>query len=70
MVIEAFLNLSEVTDDIDEATISVLERFVIIMYDRTSNCTDLNTAHKQLFTNKSCTLELLPPTSDAFIQHV
>jgi len=70
VVTEAFLNLCEVTDDIDEATISVLERFVIIMYDRTSGCTDLNTARKQLFTKKSRTLELLPPTLDAFIQHV
>ncbi len=40
------------------------------MYDRTSGCTDLNTARKQLFTKKSRTLELLPPTLDAFIQHV
>ena len=49
MVTEAFSNLCEVTDDIDEATISVLEQFVIIMYDRTSDCTYLNTARKQLY---------------------
>src|SRR6218665_1708122 len=45
-------------------------RIVTIMYDRTSDCTDLNTGRKQLFTKKSRTLKLLPPTSYAFIQHV
>jgi|SRR6218665_382799 len=64
---QAFLNLHEVTDEIDEATLCVLERFVIIMYDRTSEYTDLDTVCKHLFTKNSRVLELLP---DAFIQHV
>ena len=49
---------------------TILERFVIIMYNRTSECTDLDSAHKFLFTKKSRQLELLPPTSNAFMQHV
>src|SRR6218665_1789141 len=70
VVTEAFLNLSSADDCLDDATLSVLERFIIIMYDRTSECIDLNTARMNLFTKKSRSLELLPPTSDAFLQHV
>jgi len=67
---EAFIILQQGLEEIDDATISVVERFVIIMYDRTSDCSDLNSARKQLFTKKSKTLESLPPTSNAFLQHI
>ena len=48
---------------------STLERFVILMYDRTSDLTDINEARKQLFTRKSRSLESLPPTLAALEQH-
>ena len=47
----------------------VLERFVIIIYDRTSPCECVNEARKVLFSQKGRTLESIPPTSDALIQH-
>jgi len=49
-----------------DMVIYVLERFIILMFDRTSECTDLDSARKQLFTKKSRTLDQLPPTSHAF----
>lgn len=72
VVTEAFLNLSRmgVNDQIDRATVDVLERFVVIMYDRTSECLDLNSCRRHLFTKKSRPLELLPPISNSFQQHI
>lgn len=69
---EALLNLQNVSasTDIDDSIMSVLERYIVILYDRTSDCDSLNAARKQLFTKKSRTLDNLPPTSDAFILHV
>ena len=70
-VTKALLDLRDFPlSEIKPNTIKVLERFVIILYDRTSEHDDLNICRKQLFAKRSCTLELLPPTSDAFMLHV
>jgi hypothetical protein len=69
-VTDTLISLSQSVQEIDQASLHVLERFVIIMYDRTSDCTDLDTARKHLFTKKSKLLESLPPTSSAFAEHV
>mgnify|MGYP003507381253 CR=1 FL=1 len=62
--------MSETKDTYDGTTPSVLQRFVVLLYDRTSDCADLDSARQQLFTKKSQPLELLPPTRDTFEQHV
>jgi len=68
-VTDAFTTLLLSETEIQDK-IAILERFIIIMYDRTSECTNLDAARKHLFTKKSKLLESLPPTSDAFMQHV
>ena len=40
----------------------VLQRFVVILYDRTSLATDVNTARRELFTKNNRALENTPPT--------
>ncbi len=45
------------------------ERFVILIYDRTSTCTDINKARKKLFAKKSSVMRI-PPTRAALEQHV
>ena len=47
-----------------------LERFVVLMYDRTSGCLEVNEARKQLFIQKPRTLETIPPTKAALEQHI
>ena len=47
----------------------MLERFVILMYDRTSNCLDVNSCRCDLFVKKGRAMEALPPTFDALLQH-
>ena len=47
----------------------VLERFVVLLYDRTSLCQGVNDARKVLFAQKGRTLENIPPSADALLQH-
>ncbi len=57
-------------NDISESTLSVLGRYVVLLYDRTSGLESVNDARKWLFTKKSRTLENIPPTQAALKQHV
>ncbi|XP_065068995.1 uncharacterized protein LOC135694220 [Rhopilema esculentum] len=52
--------------DID---VKMIERFVVLMYQRTSSLSDVNECRRYLFTKKGCPSESLPPTSDALLQH-
>ena len=47
----------------------VLERFVVLMYDKTSNCIDVNSARKKLFVKKGRQINNISPTSEALLQH-
>ena len=47
-----------------------LERFVVLMYDRTSSKTSVNDARKQLFAQKGRALDAIPPTGAALVEHV
>ena len=67
---QALLTLSQVTAVVDAETLSVLERFVILLYDRTSECESLDFARKHMFTKKCKTMENIPPTANAFLQHI
>ena len=48
----------------------LLERFTVILYDRTSTCELVNKARRELFCQKSSSLENFSPTQDALLQHV
>ena len=56
--------------EVSEESRFLLERFVVLMYERTSESTEVNDARKQLFTQKSRTLENIPPPQAALIEHV
>ena len=49
---------------------SLLERFVVLLYDSNSPCNIVNGARKKLFAGKGKTVENIPPTQDALLQHV
>jgi hypothetical protein len=68
-VTHALKNLLLMQTDVDSYTMSILERFVIVLYDRTSDVENLNAAIKQMFTKKARALENIPPSSNAFLQH-
>ncbi len=56
--------------EVSEGSILLLERFVVLMYDRTSESMRVNDARKQLFSRKSRTLDNFPPTQAALKQHI
>jgi hypothetical protein len=57
-------------EDITEESMAGLERFVVLLYDRTSSLTKVNEARQQLFSKRSRELDSIPPTRAAFDQHV
>ena len=68
-VTEAFEELTKMHGNLTEKAQSQIERFVILMYDRTSDVLEINKARKELFTKKSRSLENLPPTQAALKEH-
>ena len=67
-VTPAFCFLAATRESV-ESVIKPLERFVILLYDRTSTLDCVNQARKQLFTQKGRPIEGLPPTKAALILH-
>ena len=68
-VTDVFVKLScpcEVTD----SDIEVLQRFTILLYNRTSEETEVNTARRILFTQKNRSIETIPPTLGSLTQHI
>ncbi len=53
----------------DEA-MQLLERFTVLLYDRTSELNSVNAVRKHLFTAKGRTLQNIPPIVSALEQHV
>ena len=60
-----FIALSRAQAEIVEEWMSTLERFVVLLYDRTSSSSSVNEARKQLFTRKARNFDALPPTRDS-----
>ena len=66
---QTLTDLSTAPDHIDEDAKHTIERYIILLYDRTSTATDINKAHCKLFAKRS-NVQLIPPTSAALKQHV
>ena len=56
-VTDAFEELLRMPSDVSEESMSLLERFVVLMCDRTSDIMEVNDAGKQLFAHKSRALD-------------
>lgn len=48
----------------------IIERFIVILYDRTRDLTCINEARKEMFCSKDRALDKIPPTKGAFEQHL
>ena len=55
---------------ITEESLAVLERFVVLLYDRTSSLLKVNEARQELFCQKSREFDNIPPTKAALEQHI
>lgn len=65
----AFLELSNNPDNVCEECLRKLERFLVVLYDRTSTKMRVNGTRKQLFSQKTKSIESIPPTQAALNQH-
>ena len=68
-VTPAFSALTVTPNTIDD-WLETLERFVVLLYDRTSSLDNVNEARKMLFTQKGRELHHIPPTKAALQQHI
>ena len=66
---DALLKSTCAPSDILEDVMHTIERFVILLYDRTSTCTDIDKARRKLFAKKN-SVRQIPPTRAALEQHV
>lgn len=46
----------------DDSVFKILERFTVVLFNKTSNVSNVNGARKEIFTKKNRTLEIIPPT--------
>ena len=67
-VTKAFHDLRTGPDMIDYETLNLLERFVVLLYDKTSGCKSVNELRKELFT-RGRSIDKIPPTTGALIPH-
>ena len=68
-VSNAFAKLSECPPAVEDSYLQTLERFVVIMYDRSSNSTNVNEARLDLYARKQRQYDLNPPTQAALKEH-
>ena len=70
-VTDAFVELSSpYSVTIAEESMSKLERFIVLMYSRTSDDAHVNTARMNLFSRKSRSIEHIPPSQSVLEEYV
>ena len=65
-----FYDLVQNPNSLSDDQFSVIERYVILMYDRLSKLTEINDLREYLFTKKGRQMLNLPPTQDALRHHL
>ena len=66
----AFLDLYLQPVDVSSETLYKIERCIVVMYSRKCSANGVNEAGKELFAQCSRTMENIPPTKAALLQHV
>ena len=67
---DALLSLCKNPEALQQSNaFAAIERFVVLLYDRTSELVSVDACRKNLFARKGRSMESIPPTRDALIQH-
>ena len=66
---EVFARLVTQPTCLDNVCMCVLESYVVRMYDRGSDETTVDSARKHMFTSKARSIDAIPPTRAALLQH-
>lgn len=69
-VTESFVRVATEMNEISKTDFEKIERYVVLLYDRTSLSLNVNECRRNLFTKKARAVEAIPPTKDALEQHV
>ena len=70
-VTETFLKLLSLPiEDIDQNVLQDLERFKVIVYSKTCTLNRVNEARRELFTQGLRTIDNIPPTQAALLEHI
>ena len=69
-VTNVFISLLSQPAEITPEILQEIERFVIIMYSKTCTQTKVNDARKELFAQHGRTIDSIPPTHAALLQHL
>ena len=64
-----FKKLSKYPPTVGDEDLEILEKFVVIMYDRSSTVSCVNDAQLELFARKQRSFQSIPPTQAALVQH-
>ena len=67
---EVFQNLSQSQPIMTDSDLKILERFVVIMYDKSCSAESVDDARMELFARKQRAYQSIPPTKAALIQHI
>ena len=68
-ITDTFSMLASVPEEIPEQAMTLIERFGMLLYSRTSSQTTANKARQELVSKGNRTLENIPPTQEALLQH-
>lgn len=69
-VTETFYALSSCPQELAEEHLAKLERYTVLLYDRTSSEVNVNACRKVLFTKKGRQINNIPPSHGAIVQHI
>ena len=70
-ITETFLALLSLpVEDIDQNLLHNIERFIIIVYSKTCTLINVNEARRELFTKGLRTIDNIPPTQGALLEHL
>ena len=61
--------LKQIPPVLDEKAFEALQKFVVIIYDKTSTATGVNEARLELFARKQRSFDSIPPTKAALLEH-
>ena len=68
---DVFASLSQYPQvaTVNDNEVDVLEKFVVMMYDKSSTATGVNNARLDMFARKQRPYQAIPPTRSALLQH-
>ena len=69
-VSKIFKKLSKYPPTVEDEDIKIVEKFIVTLYDRSSNAVCVNDARLELFARKQRSYQSIPPTRAALVQHL